>query len=102
MSIVVQFGIISFLYVLIDSSECLDLVATYAEISLLGLWAILLCLTLRALALRLDVKLEAYVDVPDVIYISHVVYDFAPGGRVLLIFIFTFLQLVSVTLQVNS
>ena len=102
MSIVVQFGIISFLYILIDGSECLDLVATYAEVSLLALWAILLCLTLGALALRLDVKLEAYVDVPDVIYISHVVYDFATGGRVLLIFIFTFLQLLSVTLQVNS
>ena len=85
-----MFRIISFL---INSSKCLDLVTTYAEISLLDLRAILLCLTL---ALGLDVKLEAYIDVFDIIYDSHIVYQFTTGDRLLLIF----LQLM--TLQVNS
>ena len=80
-----MFRIISFqiIVLLINGSKCLDLVTTYAEISLLDLWAILLCLTL---ALRLDVKLEANIDVFDVIYVSHVVYDFTTvGGRLLLL-----------------
>ena len=63
---------------LIDSTKRLyliiQLVATYAEVALLNLWAILLGLSFL---LGLNVELEAYVDIFDVVYIAHVVYNFA-------------------------